>query len=522
MINNPRWFMFFFALLSIVAFGASADGPGEFAFDESSISVLEESGVALVVIERSRGEDGTASIDFSTADGTAAAGADYVATSGTFTWADQDGSDRTFEIPLLDDGDAEGPETINLTLSNPTGGAIIRAGRGTSVVIIQASDGGSGGGGGGGDDDDDDDDDDDRSGVFKFDQRGFLSLESVEFAVVSVERSRGESGAVTVDYGTADGSATEGSDYQGAFGTLAWGAGDGSLKTFMVPVIDDDVDEASETVRLILSNPTGGAVLDSERSMAVLTILDDDLGGGGGDDDRPGVLKFDSVNLQVVEGDVVVTVRVERSMGGAGEVSVDYSTAEGSATDGLDYEGNSGTLSWGAGDETDRTFQVVIFEDGLEEGNESILLELSNVTGGAEIDATRGSATLTILDNDGQTVACVPGPNTQCLLAGRFKVEVNWRTQSGASGRANSLDLSENSGLFWFFNSNNVEMLVKVLDACGSPDFRKYWVFFAATTNVDFTMTVTDTATGITKQYQNPLGQAAEPVQDTFTFDTCP
>jgi hypothetical protein len=65
-------------------------------------------------------------------------------------------------------------------------------------------------------------------------------------------------------------------------------------------------------------------------------------------------------------------------------------------------------------------------------------------------------------------------------------------------------------------------MLVKVLNACIPALGNHYWVFFAATTNVQFTLTVTDTETGQMKMYSNPLNQAALPVQDTNAFATCP
>lgn len=64
-------------------------------------------------------------------------------------------------------------------------------------------------------------------------------------------------------------------------------------------------------------------------------------------------------------------------------------------------------------------------------------------------------------------------------------------------------------------------MLIKVIDGCGITSGPSYWVFYAATTNVDFTLTVTDTATGISKQFFNPLGKTAEPIQDVATFKTC-
>ena len=62
--------------------------------------------------------------------------------------------------------------------------------------------------------------------------------------------------------------------------------------------------------------------------------------------------------------------------------------------------------------------------------------------------------------------------------------------------------------------------MVKILDGCGFNDH--FWVFAAATTNVEYTLSVTDTQTGITKQYFNPLGTAAAAITDTGAFATCP
>ena len=64
-------------------------------------------------------------------------------------------------------------------------------------------------------------------------------------------------------------------------------------------------------------------------------------------------------------------------------------------------------------------------------------------------------------------------------------------------------------------------MLVKVLNAC-IPPFDRYWFFYAATTNVEFTLTVTDTQADVIKSYRNPLGRPAPPIQDTQAFATCP
>ena|SRR5882724_4212909 len=119
---------------------------------------------------------------------------------------------------------------------------------------------------------------------------------------------------------------------------------------------------------------------------------------------------------------------------------------------------------------------------------------------------------------------CVPGPNTLCLGAGgRFQVEVSWVTgiQTG-KGTAVPLPAAPQSGLFYFFDPSNIEMLVKVLDACIPALGNQFWVFYAATTNVQFTLTVIDTQSGQVQVYTNPPNHTAAPVQDTHAFSTCP
>jgi len=91
-----------------------------------------------------------------------------------------------------------------------------------------------------------------------------------------------------------------------------------------------------------------------------------------------------------------------------------------------------------------------------------------------------------------------------------------WRAADGSSGKGQARALSNDSGIVWFFDEENVEMLIKALDAC--EPFDSYWIFFAATTDLDFTVFVTDTRTGLQKQYSNLLGVPARPVQDTETF----
>jgi hypothetical protein len=113
------------------------------------------------------------------------------------------------------------------------------------------------------------------------------------------------------------------------------------------------------------------------------------------------------------------------------------------------------------------------------------------------------------------------GSGTSLLLNNnRFKVDVIWRTTDGKSGSGTPVALTNDTGYFWFFESSNVEMVIKVLSACALDG--KYWVFAGGLTNVHTTVTVTDTKTGKFKTYVNPQGVSFQPVQDTAAFSTCP
>jgi hypothetical protein len=114
-----------------------------------------------------------------------------------------------------------------------------------------------------------------------------------------------------------------------------------------------------------------------------------------------------------------------------------------------------------------------------------------------------------------------PGEETLLLLGGRFKVGVDWRNGDGLTGPGSGqvAPRGDDTG-FFFFSPDNTELVVKILNACDLNS--RYWVFAGATTNVEYTLTVTDTQLGTTKAYTNPLGQAAPAVTDTSAFATCP
>jgi hypothetical protein len=88
------------------------------------------------------------------------------------------------------------------------------------------------------------------------------------------------------------------------------------------------------------------------------------------------------------------------------------------------------------------------------------------------------------------------------------------------SGQGVAVALTPDTGYFWFFGAENLETIVKVADGCTLNS--RHWLFAAGLTNVEVTLTVTDTQTGEVKSYVNPADTAFQPIQDTGAFATCP
>jgi hypothetical protein len=232
--------------------------------------------------------------------------------------------------------------------------------------------------------------------------------------------------------------------------------------------------------------------------------------------DPAGSLQFASAAFAAGEGDGNAVVTVTRDGGTAGEVSVSYSTTDGTATAGEDYLPTSGTLTFADGEGGSQSFAVPIVDDEVSEDAETVSLSLSDPTGGASLGQP-SSAVLTIGDNE----VCIADGTTLCLNGGRFRVRVGWRDFEDRTGDGRTVPFgSDDSGLFWFFAPDNWEMLIKVIDGCAFND--RVWVFAAATTNVEYTLRVTDTVTGQTKEYMNLLGNRAPAITDTRGFDACP
>ncbi len=244
-------------------------------------------------------------------------------------------------------------------------------------------------------------------GTLQFSQANYSVNEGNVSAQITVNRINGTDGAVSISYATSNGTAAAGSDYTAASGTLSWASGDGAPKTFDITIQDDALVEGNETIALALTNATGGATIGSQAT-STLTIADNDSAPVA----QPGTVQFSAATASANENGGSVTLTLTRTNGADGAISVSVASGGGSAAAGADYTAVSQTVSWANGDSAAKTVALTIADDSLDEPNETVVLALSNATGGATLGAV-ATATVTIVDND----PAPPGPATQSVSA---------------------------------------------------------------------------------------------------------
>jgi hypothetical protein len=228
------------------------------------------------------------------------------------------------------------------------------------------------------------------AGSLQFSASSFDVAESGTSVAITVTRTGGSAGAISVDYVTGDGTATAGSDYAATAGTLNFADGETS-RSLSIVILDDTIYEGDEGFSVSLSNVAGGAGLGTPATASV-TITEDDP------PPPAGSLQLSASGFSVAESGASVAVTVTRTGGSAGAVSVDYATSDGSATAGSDYSSTAGTLHFADG-ETSQSFSIVILDDTLYEGDESFSVSLSNVAGGAS-PGTPATENVTITEDD--------------------------------------------------------------------------------------------------------------------------
>ncbi|MCM3906181.1 MAG: DUF4214 domain-containing protein, partial [Pyrinomonadaceae bacterium] len=355
---------------------------GTLQFSATTFFAAEDGVNANITVTRSGGSAGEARVNYASSNGTATAGQDYTAVSGTVIFADGV-TTQSFNVPVTNDAVDEPNETINLALTTPVGSGSLGVPNNTVLNI---------------------NDNDPTPSIAIND---ILITESDSGTVIpafTVSLSGQSSQTVTVNFATANGTANSGSDYQSNSGTVTFAPLE-TTKPVAVTVNGDIGFEPNETFFVNLSNPVNASTSDSQ---GLGTILNDDAQGG--------LISFSQSNYAVGESGGFIVITVNRSNDLSGPATVDYatsddsgsstvvpcSTANGIASSRCDFTNALGRLRFAAG-ESSKTFEVLISQDNYVEGPEALTLTLSNLTGGA-VFATPSTATLTITDDASEPV----------------------------------------------------------------------------------------------------------------------
>jgi probable HAF family extracellular repeat protein len=314
---------------------------------------------ATFAVTLSEASDQTVTVHYTTVDGSAAAGSDYQTKSDTLTFAP---GETTQTITVLVNGDrlAEANETFSVQLSSPTN-AVITHSQGTGTIL-----------------------DDEPSLSITPSVSGIEGNTGQKPFTFTVTLSSAYDAPVTVDWKTADGSATAGSDYKAASGTLTIPTGK-TTGTITVMVNGDRLPESQETFSVVLSNPTSASI---SSGVSVGTIIDDEPRISIND-----VSKAEGKNKQTTQFTFTVTLSAAYDQA----VTVSYRTTAGTAKAGEDYIAASGTITFAPG-ETTKTITIQVKGDNKREADETFFLDLFGNSSNSLFTRSRGTGT--ILNDD--------------------------------------------------------------------------------------------------------------------------
>jgi len=335
------------------------DNESVISFAAGSFVVAENGGSAQIVLTRTGGSNDPVSVQFQTFAGTTTAGFDYQETTNIVSWASGDLVPKIIFIPIVNDVFVEGIETVNLQLSSFTGSGL----PGLTNAVLNVID------------------DDFSSGVIGFELANYNVTES-QAAQITLVRTNGSSGIVSVQLTSSNITALAGSDYLGTNILVTFANGE-SRKVVNIATKDDLIQDDGETFLLHLSNPTGGAVLGLADT--IVTIDDNDV-----------TIGFTTNSVHVTENNATLQLTLTRSGLLNRTFIIDYATANGTAQAGLDYIQTNGVVVFGP-NETNKTLSVQILSDFIIEGAETFTLSVSG-TNLSLIGNT--TTTVTIDDND--------------------------------------------------------------------------------------------------------------------------
>jgi chitinase len=324
--------------------GTITDNDPAPALSIGDVSVAEGNAgttIATFTVSLSAASGRTITGDWSTIDGNAVQPTDYASGSGSLTFAPGD-IGETLTVTVIGDALDETDESFIVTLSNPAN-ATIADGSATGTIV-----------------------DDDPGSLLSVDDVSLAEGDAgTTTATFTVSLSAASGQTITVGWATGDDDAVQPSDYTTGSGTLTFLPGDTS-ETLTVSVNGDPVAELDEAFRVILSGPSNATLGDPT---GIGTIVDDEL-----------LPVIDVDEPTVAEDTGSVTFSVSLSHGSDSPVTVGWSTAAGTATDGSDFLAATGTVVFAPYD-TAETVSITVNTDGTFEHDETVALNLGNPTG---------------------------------------------------------------------------------------------------------------------------------------------
>ena len=346
---------------------AATAAAGSLTFTAANYSATQSSGSATLTVTLAGTNSVGVSVAYATVSGTAVAGTDFTATTGTLQWAADDSGPKTITVPISVAQSFSGTKTFSVALSSASSGAGIGS---PNVATVAIAGGGSA----------------PHATALQLSASAYQVAQSAGELTVTVNRTGGSKGAVSSAYATSNGTAKAGTDYTAKSGTLNWTDGDAAPKTFAVTISNATPFSSSKSFSVALSDPHGGAMLGSPSSAAV-TI--------NGDAPPPeSSLQLAAATDSVAQSAGTLSVTVTRS-GSNGAVSVAYATSNGTAVAGTDYTAASGTLNWAEGDTTSKSFAVAISNATPFSGSRTFTVALSNAS--AATLGSPGSASVSIV-----------------------------------------------------------------------------------------------------------------------------
>ncbi|RYX78251.1 tandem-95 repeat protein, partial [bacterium] len=364
----------------------------------NSVTVVENAGKATFTVTLTGNVQNAFTVNFTTANGTALAGTDYTATTGsvTFPAGSITGATQTFDIPLINDNIAELNETFTATLTSVSTG---------SPVTIPAE-GATG------------------TATVTDDDAVSLAINSVSVAenagtmTFTVTLTGNTQNAVSVNYATSDNTAKAGSDYTSKTGVVTFPAGSvtGATQTIVIAITDDNIAEAAENFKVTLNGASAPATITQAEGIGTIT------------DNDPATVSISATPTSVNESNGTATFTVTLNNAVQDEFKVTYNTVDVTAMQGSDYTATTGILTFPANSTagTTLTFSVPIIDDNLIETNETFAASISNVTGNLVTIAT-GIANVSIIDNDTAIATITKGVdgNEAGPVAGTFTVTLS-------------------------------------------------------------------------------------------------